>query len=159
MALEIVEEAGRVDFASLIDLMRLEWPEDWGAASDERMLEVFEESSDPRFDVNKYLVADGRRVGWYRYTRWPRGSTTAETAHTLDIVLMCDHQGKGLGRMLMDDLISDCRDRGYRKLLSRTIEGNLKSNALHRSAGFRESFRNGSDIVWELSLVEIGAGA
>lgn len=147
--MDIVSETGKVDFASIMSLLRAEWPKEWGEISDGKMIEEFEKSCDYRYDVNKYLRDDGNIIGWYRYSTWPREESNKENAHTLDIVIDEKYQGQGLGRKLMEDLLDDCRKRGFRKIMSRTIEGNASSFILHEKTGFEIAFKKGTDIVWE----------
>ena len=151
--MEIIEETGKVNFASIIDLLREEWPKEWGIISDEGIIEDFEKTADYQFDVNKYLSDNDKIIGWYRYSAWPQEKENNENAHTWDIVINPNYQGRGLGKMLMDDLILDCRKRGFKKLMSRTIEGNFKSYKLHEQAGYKIASKNGMDIVWEIDLV------
>ena len=47
-------------------------------------------------------------------------------------------RGRGVGRALLARLISEARERGYWKLLSRIFPSNTASLALCRSLGFRE---------------------
>jgi L-amino acid N-acyltransferase YncA len=150
--MEIIEIAGRIDFAKIIDLIKEEWPKEWGESSEENMIIEFEKTSNYEYDINKFLYDNDKIIGWYRYSAWPREEKNKENAHTLDIVINPKYQGRGLGRMLMEDQIHDCRRRGFKKLMSRTIEGNISSYKLHEKNGFNISFRKGTDIVWELNL-------
>jgi L-amino acid N-acyltransferase YncA len=148
----LVEEASPVSFVQFLDLIRAEWPPEWGCPSDGEMLAEMDKSFDPGTDVVKRLVDKGRIIGWYRYSKWPREGGDGRSAHTLDIAVLPEFQGQGLGKTLMDDLIADCRARGYAKLMSRTFENNLQSIGLHKATGFSEAFRKDSSIVWELTL-------
>lgn len=60
-------------------------------------------------------------------------SGTAETAVYLDP----EHQGRGLGSLLMTELMTRAADLGLRCLVARITEGNEASVALHRRFGFR----------------------
>jgi len=152
MGIAIVEAGGEVDFRGMLDFILAEWPPQFGDVPNERKVEEFEKSADAAYDVNKFLVADGARVGWYRYSRWPRDPANLRDAHTLDIAVLQDRRGRGYGKLLMEDLIADCRRRGYKNLKSRTFFDNAVSIALHKSAGFREAFRTEDSIVWEIDL-------
>jgi len=152
--MKIVEETGKINFATIIDLIKEEWPKEWGMVSDMEMIQEFEKSSNYKFDVNKYLYENDKIVGWYRYSAWPREENNKTNAHTLDIVINSNYQGKGYGKMLMEDLILDCKRRGFKKLMSRTIEGNNQSYKLHERNGFKIAFREAKDIVWEIYLNE-----
>jgi L-amino acid N-acyltransferase YncA len=150
--MEIIEETGKINYANIIDLIKEAWPREWGESSEENMIREYEKTSNYEYDINKFLYDNDKIIGWYRYSAWPREEKNKENAHTLDIVINPKYQGKGLGRMLMEDQILDCKRRGVKKLMSRTIEGNINSYKLHERCGFKISFRKGTDIVWELNL-------
>jgi L-amino acid N-acyltransferase YncA len=150
--MEIIEETGKINFSMIVDLLQEEWPKEWGKLSKKELIREFEITSAPKFDVNKYLYENDKIIGWYRYSAWPREENNKSDAHILDIVLNSNYQGKGLGKLLMEDLIKDCRKKGFEKLMSRTIEGNFQSYKLHERNSFKIAFIKGIDIVWELSL-------
>jgi L-amino acid N-acyltransferase YncA len=149
---DLLEAEKPVDFARLLDLIRAEWPAEWGNPDDDGMLAEMAKSYDASTDIVKCLVDGDRTVGWYRYSKWPRDDLDGHGAHTLDIAVLPERQGEGLGRLLMEDLVADCRRRGFATLMSRTFESNLASIGLHRATGFREAFRKGDSIIWELEL-------
>ena len=149
---ELVEAGADFSFASIAALIAAEWPSQWPATDEAGMLSEIEKSSDPRYDVNKLLVEGGRVIGWYRYSRWPREESNLTEAHSLDIAILPESRGRGYGELLMRDLISDCRERGYRKLMSRTFLDNGPSISLHAKIGFAEAFRTADSIVWTLNL-------
>ena len=150
--MEIIEEKDKINFVSIIDLIKEEWPKEWGVESDENMIKEFEKSANNKYDINKFLYDNDKIIGWYRYSAWPREKENKENAHTLDIVIDPKYRGKGLGKMMMEDLISDCKKKGFKKLTSRTIEGNSQSYKLHEQTGFKIAFRKGKDIVWEIDI-------
>ena len=150
--MEIIEEKNEINFWNILDLIKVEWPKEWKILSDEDLIQEFIKSSDNKFDVNKYLFENNQIIGWYRYSTWPREESNKTIAHVFDIVINPEYQGKGLGKLLMEDLIKDCRERGYKKIMSRTIEGNIQSYKLHEKNGFKISFRKGIDIVWEINI-------
>jgi len=49
-----------------------------------------------------------------------------------------DWRGKGAGRLAMTQLIQECEQAGFRKLVSRVFVENAASRGLLRSLGFRE---------------------
>lgn len=57
---------------------------------------------------------------------------TVENSVYLDV----DHQGRGLGRVLMTELIERARMFGFHSVIARIAEGNPASIALHRSFGY-----------------------
>ncbi len=150
--MEIIELPKDFDFNEIKELVIAEWPAEWGEKTAEEKLKAITGISDSETDVNKVLVEAGKKIGWYRYTRWPREESNKDKAHTLDIVIAPEYQGRGLGKLLMADLIEDCKARGYKKLQSRTFLNNESSIGLHKSTGFREAFRTEDSIVWELAL-------
>jgi phosphinothricin acetyltransferase len=85
------------------------------------------------------IVADdaGTVVGW--------GSLSEHSArHCYRGIAECSvyidarHQGRGVGRALIEQLIVEARARGYWKLVSRAFLFNEASRALCKRAGFRE---------------------
>lgn len=56
----------------------------------------------------------------------------------LDIGIAAQHQRKGLGRQLLDDLMGWARSRGMRRMLLEVRPSNLAALALYRSAGFSQ---------------------
>jgi len=55
-----------------------------------------------------------------------------------DVVVHSDFRGKGLGRSLMDKLISISRERGYCKITLEVREDNVAARALYQSLEFKE---------------------
>ena len=60
--------------------------------------------------------------------------------HTLEttVYLSPDYIGKGIGSLLMSELVAECRRRGYKVLIACITGGNEASIALHRKLGFRK---------------------
>lgn len=87
-----------------------------------------------------YLVCtEGGRVLGYAYANWfkPRPAYRFMAEHS--IYLAPDAAGRGLGKLLMAELATQCERRGVRKLLA-VIGGrdNLASIGLHRALGFEQ---------------------
>lgn len=87
-----------------------------------------------------WLVAelDGQVVA-YAYASPFRPRTAYRYAVESSIYAAPGHQGRGLGRALMDQLISHCRDMGLRQMIAAV--SNTEDDAsirLHRKLGFRE---------------------
>ena len=59
---------------------------------------------------------------------------------TVEISIYVDptHTGSGIGRQIMDELLSRASQRGYHTVVSQIVSGNEPSIALASSAGFRE---------------------
>jgi L-amino acid N-acyltransferase YncA len=149
--MDMVREGGKVDFAELLPLLRVEWPKEFGEQGDEAILEAMEKSHHGDSDVITCLVDGGRRIGWSRYARM-RDEDGSVFAHVLDISILPERQGEGLGKLLMQDMIESARKDGYARLMSRSFESNPGSIALHRSMGFAEAFRTKDSIVWSIDL-------
>lgn len=152
LAMTIKEIHGIPDYAEIIDLIRVEWPGQFGKATDEEKIAHMQEHHNVQTDTVKYLIEDGKIIGFYRYTTWPREDPLSHTAHTLDIAIVPTHQKRGLGTRLMKDLIEDCRKKGITRLLSRSFESNPGSIRLHQSLGFIQQKKTEDSIVWELAI-------
>ena len=65
-------------------------------------------------------------------------------------------RGRGLGRLLLNQLIADARRLGYRRVVLETASVLAEAIALYRSAGFspapREHLSSRCDQAWMLSL-------
>lgn len=90
-----------------------------------------------------YLVAEvtGRTVGYAyagAYRSRPAYARTVEDS----IYLAPEWGGRGIGRVLLDRLIAQCRDRGFAQMIA-VIAGNdnLASIRLHRACGFAAAGR------------------
>ena len=49
-----------------------------------------------------------------------------------------DHRGRGVGRLLLTDLVALARDHGFHSMIGRIVGGHDASIALHRACGFEE---------------------
>ena len=80
-------------------------------------------------------VVDGRVAGFASlspYRERPAYSTTVE-----DSVYVADHaRGRGLGRVLLDELVRRAESHGFHSLIARIVAGHDASIALHAGAGF-----------------------
>ncbi len=81
--------------------------------------------------------ADGVVVGFCYAHPWKEKAAYQHTWETT-IYLSPSARGKGLGRMLMEKLIADCRERGCRALIACITAGNEVSNRLHEKLGFEQ---------------------
>jgi phosphinothricin acetyltransferase len=80
---------------------------------------------------------DGTVVGWAAIGRYRDRACYAGVGE-FSVYIHRDARGRGVGRSLLGELISEARGRGYWKLLSRVFPSNEASLALCRSLGFRE---------------------
>ena len=153
MAVDIVREPGIPDFGQMIDLIRLEWPEEWADTPDAEKVRWFADSYDRDRDTVVYLFDGVRRIGFYRYTVWPRDSACPDKLHIMDIVLLPGYRGRGLGKRMLREIIADAKAQGRKSILSRTLFSNTVSAGLHSSFGFTEAFRTEDSIVWEYEIL------
>jgi len=80
-------------------------------------------------------VIDGLIVGFGSLTRFrsrPAYSTTVEDS----VYLLPGHEGRGIGRRLLDELVALAEGHGFHTVIARISGGNEASIALHRACGF-----------------------
>lgn len=150
--MEIIDVEGRPDFTQLIELIKLEWPVEFGDVSEDEMIKEMEKSYNPDTDSVKYLIENEEIIGYYRYSLWPREDKDTKTVHTYDISIISTRQKQGLGKMLMRDMIEECKNKGYEKILSRTFKTNSGSIQLHKSMDFHLHLETDDSYVWEFNL-------
>jgi L-amino acid N-acyltransferase YncA len=118
-----------------------------------------------------YVVAemDGRIAG-YAYVNAYRTRPAYRFTVENSVYIAPDAQGKGIGRALLDRLVTTCRDDGYRLMIAIIGDSaNFASISLHRRAGFRfcgtihsVGFKFGrwlDSVIMELPLGEGDASA
>jgi L-amino acid N-acyltransferase len=74
-------------------------------------------------------------VGWARLYAWsprPAYDRTAENA----VYVHAQFRGRGVSRVLMEELMRQAPQRGVQVLIARIVEGNPASLGLHQSLGF-----------------------
>ena len=83
------------------------------------------------------LVAQssGLVVGWASLSRW---SDRCGYSGTAEISLYVDekHQGKGIGRKLLEAIVQEGQEAGLHTVIARIAEGSEASIHLHKSVGF-----------------------
>ena len=149
--MEIKEITGKPKFSEIIELINAEWPPEFGEKSDKEKIEGMDKSHNLKTDTTKYLYEGEQIIGFYRYSLWPRENPTTNSAHTFDIAILPSFQKKGLGKLLMKDMIADCRKKEIVELLSRSFFTNKGSIKLHLSCGFRKHLETEDSIVWEIN--------
>ena len=90
-----------------------------------------------RSGAHLVLVADngGTLAGFASlspYRDRPAYRTTVENSVYVDE----SFQGKGVGKLLMSELVDDARDHGFHSVIARIVSSNAASIALHRAVGF-----------------------
>jgi L-amino acid N-acyltransferase len=91
-----------------------------------------------RSGAHVVLVADhdGKVAGFAAlspYRDRPGYRTTVENS----VYVHPDHQGRGIGKLLMTELIATARDHGFHSMMARITGHNEASVALHRTVGFQ----------------------
>ncbi len=89
-----------------------------------------------------YFVCEeaGNVVGYCYAHPWKERAAYAHTLETA-VYLSSHHTGKGMGTLLMQELIESCRRAEFRALVACVTEGNIASDALHRKLGFKQVSR------------------
>lgn len=81
-------------------------------------------------------VDDGAVVGWAGLSGWSPRQAYARTAEN-SVYVRADRQGRGLGRLLLHDLIERAdRDTPVRVIVARIVQPNPASVRLHTLEGF-----------------------
>lgn len=78
---------------------------------------------------------DGAVAGFGSLSKWrdrPAYSTTVEDS----IYIHRDHQGQGVGKALLSELLATATAHGFHACMARIVGGHDASIALHRSCGF-----------------------
>lgn len=81
--------------------------------------------------------SDGEIAGYCYAHEWKERAAYCHTLETT-VYLSPRHTGKGIGSRLMQRLIDECRNRGYRALIACITEGNEPSKSLHTKLGFKQ---------------------
>ncbi|HET9738815.1 MAG TPA: GNAT family N-acetyltransferase [Solirubrobacteraceae bacterium] len=92
--------------------------------------------------------SDGAFVGIARYAMAPGDEETADVA----VVVADDWQGRGVGTLLMRELVARAAANGIPRLTGTTLHDNPGARALLRRVGFRTSSIGGGLIELELEL-------
>jgi L-amino acid N-acyltransferase YncA len=87
---------------------------------------------------NPIIVAEleGRVIGWASLSKWSDRCAYARTAE-VSLYVLESHQGKGIGRRLLEKILQKGHDAGLHTVIARIAEGNAVSIHLHESFGFR----------------------
>ena len=101
-------------------------------------------------------VDDSGVIGWARLFPWKqRGFDIVEDLVYVDPV----HQGRGIGRALLTELIKEARGLGYKTIVATIATDNRSGLALHARAGFETvgTIRNAAhkfDRWMDITLVQ-----
>ena len=80
-------------------------------------------------------VYDGKIVGMCGISA-SRDADTPDAGEVQGIYLLQEAQGKGLGRMLMEDALKRLKDAGYTEVTLWVLKGNDKAMCFYEKAGF-----------------------
>ena len=86
---------------------------------------------------NPILVADENGIifGFASLSKYSDRCAYSDTAE-ISLYVKEEHQGKGIGKKLMKQIIKEGKNVGLHVVISRITEGNKKSIYLHKSVGF-----------------------
>jgi ribosomal protein S18 acetylase RimI-like enzyme len=88
--------------------------------------------------IDGMLVAEdgGEIVGYVAVGRATRLESNRHVADIRGLAVAPDHQGRGLGRALVQAALDAARERGARKVTLRVLGPNTAARALYESCGF-----------------------
>ncbi len=95
---------------------------------------TWERIIDPASRVSARLaVLDGKVVGFAIHHFHDSTWVKAPDCYLEDLFINANIRGKGIGRALIDDLISICKDKGWSRLYWHTNEDNAQARKLYDS--------------------------
>lgn len=80
---------------------------------------------------------DGRVTGYCYAHLWKERDAYKHTLETT-VYMAPGYLGKGIGKMLMQRLIEECKREGCHALIACITEGNAASDSLHLGLGFKQ---------------------
>jgi L-amino acid N-acyltransferase YncA len=88
----------------------------------------------PKYPI---LVAEenGIVVGWASLSKWSDRCAYSDTAE-ISLYVREDHQGKGIGRKLLEAIVAEGEKAGLHTIIARIAEASQASIHLHKSVGF-----------------------
>ena len=104
--------------------------------SEEEMLERINHIS-AEFPYFVCTDSDGKLTGYCYAHPWKERAAYHNTLETT-VYLAPGQTGKGIGTMLMKELIDECRRKGFHALIACITSGNAASETLHRRLGFEQ---------------------
>ncbi len=83
------------------------------------------------------LVAEqkGLVIGWASLSEWSDRCAYSETAE-ISLYVKKEHQGSGIGRKLLEEIVEEGRKTGLHTVVARITEGNERSINLFKSEKF-----------------------
>ena len=104
----------------------------------ESMVSWFKAKENGNFPVIGVESLEGQLLGFASYgtfRAWPAYKYSAEHS----VYVHKDYRGKGIGRLLMKELIAAAQDQGYHVLIGGIEATNTGSITLHKSLGFNHA--------------------
>jgi L-amino acid N-acyltransferase len=98
---------------------------------------VFEEDDDAAARLDGPRVAGGRITGWASLNRYHPREAYGRTVE-LSVYVRHDRHRRGVGRALMNELMSRARASGHHVILAQVAADQEPSLRLHRSFGFQD---------------------
>ena len=88
----------------------------------------------PKYPI---LVAEehGIVVGWASLSKWSDRCAYSDTAE-MSLYVHHGHQGKGIGRKLLEAIVAEGQKAGLHTIIARIAEASEASIHLHKSVGF-----------------------
>ncbi|WP_257386293.1 arsinothricin resistance N-acetyltransferase ArsN1 family A [Tahibacter caeni] len=102
-----------------------------------RIEDLLPRIADDRYPLRVAIETDGAVVGWAGLSSYRSRDCYAGIAE-FSIYVDASARGRGVGRVLLDDLVDAARSAGFWKVVSRVFPFNAASRALCRACGFRE---------------------
>ena len=86
---------------------------------------------------NPIIVAEEEDVvvGWAALSEWSNRCAYSDAAE-VSLYVKEEHQGRGIGRKLLENLVEKGKKAGLHTIIARVAEGNEISVHLHKSLGF-----------------------
>ena len=84
------------------------------------------------------VYCDGDCIKGYCYAHPWKERAAYSATFEVSVYLAPENCGQGIGTMLLNRLIADCRSRGVHVLVACITGGNTVSNRLHEKAGFNK---------------------
>lgn len=81
-------------------------------------------------------IVDDEIVGWADLTQYSTKCAYSDTAE-ISLYVKEDHQGKSIGRKLIEEIVKKGEKAGLHSLIARITEGNQISIHLHESVDFK----------------------
>ena len=121
---------------------------------------IFDESRIPDLDYVKGMCNYLAKVGELYYIEAkegdhfiPIGDVTVKDENPPIAIWRADYRGRGVGKLVMQTVISRLRKLGYSKITGSTVyRWNTASQRLHESLGFTRTAEDEKEITYERNL-------